>query len=364
MSVKAKSIPNNPAVIAINQTLVKWDNTQRLKIYYKLAALLRNRFTVMDALDRIWDIESKDGKKPDEPFAIAVASWLHELEKGFSFSSAIDGWAPAREQLMLSVGDASKLEKALLNLIKVSEGSNKIIAPLKNAITYPLVMICLCFLIIVGVGLYMVPPMMEIVEGAKFTGVAGSLQWLSEFTKDYWFMVPIGLFTLITIITISLPNWTGKIRVLFDKFPPWSLYRMFTGVSWLLSVSALIESGTPIVKGLQSLRTNSTPYLRERIDAVLRYMNNGASFGGALKMSGMGFPDPEIVGDLEIYSELDGFEESLQQVADEYLEESIKNINAQAQMLNSFAMLLVSIVIAWTLFGVFEMQNQVQKAMS
>jgi type II secretory pathway component PulF len=342
---------------------VQWQNETRLKLYYKLAALLRNRFTLMDALDRIWVIESKDGTASDEPFAIAVAWWLRELEKGLPFSSAIEGWAPMRERLMLSVGDVSKLEKALINVIKVSEGSNKIIQPLIGAVTYPLMMIALSMLIIVAVGIYMVPPLMEIAKNTKFTGTAASLVWMSEFTRKLWWTIPIGMLGIVAAIYISFANMTGKIRVFFDRMPPWSLYRMFTGVSWLMSLAALVESGTPIAKAMQSLRQNASPYLRERIDKTLTYMKNGDNLGTALKRTGMHFPEDELIGDLEIYAELDNFEDALNAVADDYLQSSIKNISSQATMLNSFALLLVSGIIAWVLLGVFDMQNQVQTAM-
>ena len=341
-----KVIPSNATILKLSQLMVLLNNEKRLKIYYKLAALLRNKFTLMDALDRIWMIESKDGQSPEEPMAIAVAWWLKELEKGLSFSTAINGWAPVREKLMLSVGDVSKLEKALLNVIKVSEGSNKIIKPLINAVTYPLLMIGLSLLIIVGVGVYMVPPLMEFAKNAQWTGSAKSLVALSNL-----------------VIYVSFANFTGPLRVSFDKCPPWSLYRMFTGVSWLMSLAALVESGTPISKAMQSLRQNASPYLRERIDKALMFMKNGDNLGTSLKKSGTHFPEDELIGDLEIYSELDGFEDSLNAVASDYLNTSIENIQKQASMLNSFALLLVSGIIAWVLLGVFDMQNQVQNAM-
>ena len=124
-----------------------------------------------------------------------------------------------------------------------------------------------------------------------------------------------------------------------------------------------MESGTPISKALQSLRQNASPYLRERIDSALMFMKNGDNLGTSLKKSGMHFPEDELIGDLEIYSELDGFEDSLNAVASDYLNTSIENIQKQAGMLNSFALLLVSGIIAWVLLGVFDMQNQVQNAM-
>ncbi len=358
-----KKIPTNESIIKLSKLMVGFKNEDRLKIYYKLAALLANKFTLMDALDRIWMIESKDGTKPDEPMAIAVAWWLRELEKGLPFSSAIEGWAPMREKLMLSVGDVSKLEKALLNVIKVSEGSNKIIQPLLNAITYPVMMIMLSLVIIVGVGVYMVPPLLEFAKGAQWTGSAKSLVWLSGFVKVYWWTFPVVFGSVMAAIYVSFSLLTGPVRVKLDKMPPWSLYRMFSGVSWLMSLAALVESGTPISKALQSLRGQANPYLKERIDGALSFMKNGDNLGTALKKTKMNFPETELIGDLEIYSELDNFEEALNSVANNYLNNSIANIKKEASLLNSFALLIVSGVIAWVLLGVFDMQNQVQSNM-
>ncbi|MCK5296753.1 MAG: hypothetical protein KAJ75_07660, partial [Alphaproteobacteria bacterium] len=47
----------------------------RLKIYKKLASLLRNRFSLMDALDRIYGIVTNNGKNTKEPMAIAITCW-------------------------------------------------------------------------------------------------------------------------------------------------------------------------------------------------------------------------------------------------------------------------------------------------
>ncbi len=358
-----KKIPSNEVLLKFNQIMVSLNNEKRLQIYYKLAALLRNRFTLMDALDRIWMIESKDGQRPDEPMAVAVAWWLKELEKGLPFSSAIDGWAPMREKLMLSVGDVSKLEKALINVIKVSEGSNRIIQPLVSAVTYPIMMMILSMGIFVCVGIYMFPPLFEFAKNAQWTGSSKSLVALSSFVQVYWWSFPLVLLVIVGVIYFSFSNFTGPLRVVFDKMPPWSLYRMFSGVSWLMSLAALVESGTPIARSMQSLRQNANPYLRERIDRALMFIKNGDNLGTALKKSNMHFPEDELIGDLEIYSELDNFEEALNGVANEYLESSITNIKKEAGILNSFALLLVSGVIAWVLLGVFDMQNQVQSAM-
>jgi len=335
----------------------------RLKMYRKIASLMSNRFSLMNALDMLHATVTNDGKNPSEPMAIAIASWANALQNGQPFSEALRGWAPDRERLMLSVGDVSDLESALLNLIKVTEGTTKMIRPIIGAISYPAFLLMMVTLIIYGIGAYMVPPMIEAAPNVQWTGIAKNLADLSDWIRVYW---PIA-FSIVPvsgiIIYATIGVWTGSIRAIFDKFPPWSLYKVFVGITWLLAMSALIKGGTPVANALRALRRDSTRYLRERIDKTLVFINNGDNLGQALAKTGLEFPDPEIIGDLKIYSEMDNFEEALDKLANEWLENSAYTIEQKASILNMVALLLVSGVIAWAVMGTFVMQDQITSAM-
>ena len=69
--------------------ICRMSNGARLKIYRKLISLLRNRFSLMDALDRIRAIITNDGKNPDEPLALAILYWSRSLQNGNPFSVAL-----------------------------------------------------------------------------------------------------------------------------------------------------------------------------------------------------------------------------------------------------------------------------------
>ena len=66
--------------------MCNFSNKGRLKIYRKLAALLRNRFSLMNALDMIYNGLSDEGQSPSEPMAIAVSAWGRALQEGHPFS--------------------------------------------------------------------------------------------------------------------------------------------------------------------------------------------------------------------------------------------------------------------------------------
>ncbi|MDR2933672.1 MAG: type II secretion system F family protein [Rickettsiales bacterium] len=342
---------------------IKRDQEKRLKIYYKLLSLLANRFSLMDSLERVWGIESNGGKNPDEPGAIAVSAWTYELERGQSFADALNGWVPTGEKLMLVVGDVSKLDIALRNVIKVSEGTKRIKDPLVSALAYPFFLLLLVMGMIVAVGLYLVPMMTGATKGGQWTGMAGSLVGLSEFMKTSWYYLPATFGIVMALIVFSFQHLKGQIRASIDKFPPWSLFRMFTGVGWLMSLSAMVRAGTPITKAMEVLRDNGSPYLAYNLSAALTYMQMGLNLGQSLHKTGLGFPEQEIIGDLNIYSELDDFEAAVDNLANTYLENSIKNIEKQAGALNTIALLAITGVIGWVLMGTFEMQNQIQNMM-
>lgn len=343
--------------------LIQLSNKTRLKLYRKIASLMKNRFSLMDALDMLHDGASNGGKNPGEPLAIAIAAWGKALNNGKTFSDALKGWAPDRERLMLSVGDVSDLESALMNLIKVTEGSTKMIRPIVGAIAYPSFLAMMSVLIIYAIGVYMVPPMIDAAPTVVWHGLAADLVGLSGWIKDNWLVAFATLPIIMIIIYGTIGIWTGPIRAFFDKLPPWSLYKVFTGISWLLALSALVKGGTPVSTALRALRRDASKYLKERIDKTLVYVNNGDNLGQALAKTGLDFPDVEIIGDLKIYSELDNFEEALDNLANDWLEESVYMIEEKAAILNMVALLSIGGVVAWAVMGTFEMQDQITSGM-
>lgn len=348
---------------AYAKMIIVFSNKVRLKLYRKIASLMKNRFSLMDALDMLYDGASNGGKNPGEPLAIAIAAWGKALNNGKTFSDALKGWAPARERLMLSVGDVSDLESALLNLIKVTEGSTKMIRPIIGAIAYPSFLTMMSVLIIYAIGVYMVPPMIDAAPNVIWRGMARDLVDLSAWIKKNWLIAFASLPIAMAIIYFTIGIWTGKVRAWFDYVPPWSLYKVFTGISWLLALSALVKGGTPVSTAMRALRRDSSRYLKERIDKTMVFINNGDNLGQALGKTGLNFPDAEIISDLKIYSELDNFEEALDNLANEWLDESVYLIEEKAGILNMVALLTVGAVIAWAVMGTFEMQDQITNSM-
>ncbi len=351
------------AEIAYAKFMTRHSTNERLRMYRKLASLLRNRFSLMDALERLYGIASKNGKDQHETMGIAITNWMRSLQNGESFSVALRGWAPQSELLMLSVGDIANLDQALDNLIKVVEGVKRMKEPVVSAISYPMFLLFLTTLIIYAVGAYMVPPMVEAVPNLVWRGQAKTLVALSEWVQNNTLLLFVTMPIIFAFISWTLPRWKGRMRARLDNIPPWSIYRIFVGVSWLMSLAALVKAGTPVSKALRVLRSDANPYLLYRIERALFFVNSGDNLGDALYKTNLSFPDREVVGDLQIYAELDNFQLALDQLANEWLEDSVRNIEQKASVLNMVAILLIAAIVAWVVMGTFDMQDQMVAGM-
>ena len=338
---------------------------KRIALLRKLASLLRNDFTLMNALGRLEMIESNNGRNPNEPFAIVMRAWQQNLERGMSFSDTTRGWLPDEETLLVTSGNISNLVVALENTTHVVESAGRIRRAVRGAVAYPLFLLVLTFGIIVMVGLYLVPPLVDVAgSDVIWRGAAGGLISMSNFTVKYWYVFTVLFVGLVFIIWLSLANWSGRIRAKFDKLPPWNIYKIHISVGWLMSLSSMISAGITTPDAIRILADNAHRYLRSILDETLHFIANGDNLGVALSKTGRDFPNKEIIGDLMIYADMTDFDKNITSIANDYLNDSVRKMESISNILNSIGILLVSAIIAWVVLGTFQMQDQITAVLS
>ena len=345
--------------------IFRLNTEKRIAMLRKLASLLRNDFTLMNALGRLEMIESNNGKNPNEPFAIVMRQWQKNLERGLSFSDTTRGWLPDEETLLVTSGNISNLVIALENTVRVVEGEGRIRRAVRNAVAYPLFLLLLTFGIIVMVGLYLVPPLIEVAgSDVIWRGAARGLIAMSDFTVEYWYIFAIVFLGLIFTIWLSLDNWSGRLRAAFDKLPPWSIYKIHISVGWLMSLSSMISAGITMPDAIRMLADNAPKYLRSILEETLHYIANGDNLGVALSRTGRDFPNKEIIGDLMIYADMVDFDKNITSIANDYLDSSVRKMESLSNVLNGIGIMMVSAIIAWVVLGTFQMQDQITAALS
>lgn len=333
---------------------------QRLAAYRKIKKLLRNKVSITSALDNLYNLASDEGTKPKRPLAIIYDQWRQTVREGKTFGEAIDGWVPAKDQIIIASGEsAGRLDTALENAAFIQQSSKKITTAIRKGLSYPALLISMTIGFMFVVARVMVPAFSDIKPKEQWTGSGAQMASLADFVDNYMVYVLSALATLIVLIIFSLPRWTGKLRAKFDKYPPFSIFRLNAGSGFLLSISALIAAGVSIPQALRIIRKTANPWYKERLDKTLAQMGNGKPFGEALYETKLDFPDKEAVSDIRVYAQLDGFEESLSELGSEWLEDSVEKIEEQSTLMRSVSILILAVVFVWIANGIFSLQQQV-----
>ncbi|HFS3990899.1 TPA: bundle-forming pilus protein BfpE, partial [Escherichia coli] len=155
----------------------------------------------------------------------------------------------------------------------------------------------------------------------------------------------------------------GRLRLFFDRFIPWSIYKTIIGCGFLLSLASLINAGIPVPEALRIIMKTASPWYKEKLVAIrYRMLNGDRNLGEALNSSGYIFPSKQMIMDLRSYSALGGFDEMLNKLSVQWQDDSVAYITKQMSVLKNVAIIIMGLVFMWIVSGMFSLQQQISDA--
>lgn len=349
----------------LEELVVRWafNGTVRMRTWKKIAAQLRQGLDLDQSL-RIMRDRAADKKSP---LARVFGSMLDHLSTGHDLGESLIGYASPEEIMLISGGQLSgRLPEGLMIAANLIAVRRKIVSSVLGALAYPALLLgAVCVLLIV-VSVVVVPQLASIIDPSKWSGAAGVLYAVASFVTSPSGIVAFAFLGVICLLILgTLPLWTGTLRLQFDRIPPWSIYRLTVGAVWMFSLSTLMRSGLQIAHICNDMLNAQTltPWLRERIEAVLKEFEQGKNLGHALYDTGLRWPDPELVDDLRIYADLPGFYGHLHELAEEWIEEGIVHVQKQTRIINILCMFLIIAIACGIVLSIGSLQQQLSNSM-
>lgn len=334
--------------------------TLRARLYRKLAARVEHGIRIRDTVQALQIRAAKRGST--ETIAIIMADVLITLDKGEGLAQALLPWVNALECMAISAGEkAGSIDKSLRQAADSIGGASEMVKAIIFSMARPTLLFVSTIAALYYIGAWYLPEMTALATADQFTGIALSLYWFSEFALSGWFLAILAaLIGLIGLMIKSLPGaGKNRFRVFLDKMPPWSIYRLVVGSSFLVTLSALLKSGIPLQESIIQINKYASPYLSTRLTAILDETRKGRNFGDALDATQYQFPDDEIIDDLVMYSTLPNFDQVLYDYGKTWMKEGIETVKVQAILLELVAFLTMSSVIAWLVVGVMQINQQI-----
>lgn len=341
----------------------QFNSKTRLRIYRKIGTMVKYGIPLQRVLEMLYMQASGNGKNPNSASALILKSWVKDIKNGHPLSVAAGPWIPDNERMMIEAGEESQsLPDSLDDLAKITQGMQKIRGTVIGGVIYPIILLCFICGVLFLFGKRVFPAFDAVYPMGKWTGLASSMAGLSNFVENYLLLVVGVIAAIFAVIFYSLPRWTGKYRVYFDRIPPWSIYRLVSGAGFLMSLGALISSGVQTSRSLEKISRHANPWLKERVSATLHYVYSGLNVGKALKKSGYNYPDKDLVEDLVVYADLPSFSEMLDILGKEWLTDATSRVSKQTKIMNGVALFCLFGIIAWLFTGLYAIVDQITQS--
>lgn len=337
----------------------------RIEIYEAIELLLSNQVQLSVALKALYNVESKDGKKKSEVSAVVLQDCINAMDSGVPLSNALEKWIPDQETQLIRAGERSgDLVGAFKDAIKIIQAKSKIVSAVAGGVVYPLVLGSFSCVLLYQISHNMVPQFARIIPPEQWTGATAVLRELANFVTTKGVYSLIGLFIFLIWVFWSMPNMhRTPLRKVLDYIPPWSIYRMLHGSTFLLNVAVMLRAGIRVQEILTMMGNSGSPWLKSRIGAALNGITQGENLGEALHMSGYNFPDPRSVQFLRLLSNQSGFDERLGSFAERWLDKSIANVQAASQIMLYVGISATGGLLMLVIAGVFSMQQLAQQVL-
>lgn len=332
--------------------------SRRIGMYEKIGAFLEARIDLVSSLRAIRDryAERKDSR------AAIMSEWIRDLDNGKKFADSIAPWIPSSELMLIEAGErGGGLEAGLREAVVLSSASSKNKSAIIQGVAFPIALVGMLMGMLCMFQIKMAPVFRDLMKPEKWPDSARLLDKISGFVyHDMWIVLGV-LGVMAFLIGKTMPTWTRNPRPIFDKLPPWNIYRSYQASSFLIALSSLMKAGVPVYDALTAMDKNASPWMRVHLNKMMVTMSlGGGNMGRALDT---GMLDIETAGDVQDYSRLGSFSEAIYILGGRSLEAGIRIIQQRMGIIKNLLLVMVAGSIIWIYYASFGLQTAIADSM-
>lgn len=283
----------------------------------------------------------------------------NRLELGKRLGEVLQSYAPSSEASQIYAAEVSgRISDGFIMAAEVAKQQATFQKIFKEALIGPSINLVLSLGIVYMFFTTLVPAMTGSLNAETMSTYSAILVAAAGHFTLYLSIV-ISIITALILWTIwALPRYNGFLRLKLEKFPPFSMYKIMVGCSFLYAYNSLVKTGTQQAVALNTIRQFATPYLKFRINKILEQTSK--SFGDALLNMRLNFPDKEVLNEMAMASEHGVLNEAMPDIVENLSIDGLELIKLQAQVAKSIAMILVVGAIMFLITGLFSFMADMQ----
>lgn len=339
---------------------------ERERCWMKTATLLdATHISVEQHFKKLRDRAKQDKKS----IARVYEHIVREMGNGRKISEAVSKFASPEEVMLIEAAQTAGerfLADGFQKAAKLMSQKRKIRSLLVKKLSYPAFLLLGVVGFLLVIARFIVPNLSSLSDPETWTGAPAALYGISSFVNSWSGVITgIGIVVFGILVTYSFKNLTGSIRDFLDKLPPWSIYRLVSGSSWLYATSMMLQTKNlkleTILRNILG-RKDTSRYMKFRLKPIHIRTIAGANLGEALYGTKTRWPDANLADDFRTYAALPNFNDLLGDISEGVMEDTMEKVDRGASVLGVIALLMLIIVIALLVTGIFGIQDQITRS--
>lgn len=320
----------------------------------QLSTLLGANIPMVEALTALCD-------QTENPKLKSVMTDVKDkVNEGWTLARAMRGHPTVFDDLYVNMVDAGEksgaLDVVLLRLTAFTEASVALRGKLVSALTYPIIMISMSSLLVIGLFAFVIPRIKKVLESfhSELPLLTRILFGLSNFVMNDWWLiaivVPAAIFGFTRFIrTPRGRDWWHRRLLRVPVLGP--INRKVAVSRFSRTLATLLTSGVPILTALNIVKSVvGNDVIANAVEQAAKNISEGQPIAPPLKASGEF--DPIVIHMIQIGERTGELEPMLAKVADAYDGQVDNTVNALTSLLTPILTLFMGGVVGIVALGV------------
>lgn len=313
----------------------------------QFASITRAGVTIIEALRML--AEATENKKMQK----ALMNVRADVEKGETFADSLAKHPAVFPELLIQMARAGEssgsLETSMERMAIQFEKSAKTKALVKKAMIYPMVVMIVAIAVVIVMLLVVIPSYTDMFEqlGAELPGITLAVIAMSDFLKNYWFIIiPVVIGTVFLIKayakTYSGKHLFGKLQLKIPALK--NLVVKNASAMMARTLSTLLTAGVPLNEAVGIVADTMTNiWFKEALHDATEQIMVGVPLSQPLQNCGL-FP-PMVYYMVRIGEEAGSTEEMLNKLADYYEEEVELAVQSLMAAMEPMIIIVLAVVV-------------------
>lgn len=315
--------------------------TTRAEAWRLVADLLAARLDTGQALTQAAEIYKLRGK----PLTASILMELRAAIPRGAFIETAARLAPGSETLLFARFGRADAGRIFEGAARIARAELVMRRAITQAIAKPALLTVLTGVLYYVLSTELFPQVETISPRSAWPATAQIIAGLADVLAQNIALIvaAVGAATLVIRYSMAFP-FPG--RLLLDRLPPWSLYKLRMASAFLFAIVETARTGGEIkTSTLQAMADAANPYMRDRLNRIAEGLVSG-NIGQASIAAGQDFPARDLNAILALIAAQDGWIERFAAFLDRWLADVELTIQRATASLNLILLALIAASLA------------------